>query len=335
MMKLLHFTDELFSKHSNGAGHPERPERLGAVTAGIEDAVGIEIVEAQAAPVDRQALERVHSPEYITAIEGFCKAGGGQLDPDTGAVPDSWGAALRAAGAGVEAVARLENGEAAAAFLSVRPPGHHAMSSRAMGFCLFNNIAVVAAGLLARGQRITIVDWDVHHGNGTQAMFYAEPRLQYLSLHQFPAYPGTGWFDEQGEGIARGTTINLPLPAKTGGDVYRQALGELLPMVSKFAPDWMLVSAGYDAHDRDPLADLRLLEADYGFLGEAVAGLVPAGRLIMFLEGGYDLGAIKRSVSATLEGVAGHPPAGDPIESPPSAWQFLEQALEAMHEGQE
>jgi acetoin utilization deacetylase AcuC-like enzyme len=335
MMRLLHFTDELFSRHSNGAGHPERPERLGAVIAGIEAAAGIEIVQATAQPVARQALERVHEPGYVAAIEGFCKAGGGRLDPDTSAVPDSWGAALRAAGAGTDAISRLDGGEAEAAFLTVRPPGHHAMAARAMGFCLFNNIAVAAAELLERGLRVTILDWDVHHGNGTQAMFYDDPQLQYVSLHQFPAYPGTGWFDEQGEGVARGTTINIPLPPRTAGDVYRQALGELVPLVARFEPDWLLVSAGYDAHDLDPLADLRLQEADYGVLGEAVAGLVPAGRLIMFLEGGYDLGAIKRSVAATVEGVAGHPPSGAALESPKSAWQFLEQALEAMHEGQE
>ncbi len=329
-MRLLHFTDDSFERHSNGSGHPERPERLGAVAAGVRAAAHVEIVEAKTRPVERKDLERVHSPAYITAIEGFCKAGGGKLDPDTGAVPDSWEAALRAAGAGLEAVDRLENGEGAAAFLTVRPPGHHALTARAMGFCLFNNVAVVAASLLERSQRVTIVDWDVHHGNGTQAMFYDNPHLQYLSFHQFPAYPGTGWFDELGEGKARGTTINIPLPPKSGGDVYRQGMAELGPVVEEFAPDWVLVSAGYDAHNRDPLADLRLVEADYGLLGQAVSRLVPPGRLIMFLEGGYDLAALKGSVTATLDGVAGHPTPSDPIESPKPAWQFLEQALEAL-----
>ncbi len=331
-MRVLHLTDDLFAQHSNGAGHPERPERLGAVAAGVRSAAGIEIVEGKPAPVDRKDLERVHSPEYISAIEGFCKAGGGQLDPDTGAVPDSWGASLRAAGAGLDAAGRLRNEEAEAAFLTVRPPGHHAMATRAMGFCLFNNIAVLAAALVDAGERVTIVDWDVHHGNGTQATFYDNPRLQYLSFHQFPAYPGTGWFDEMGEGPARGTTINVPLPPGTGGDVYRQGVGELRPVVEEFEPDWVLVSAGYDAHDLDPLADLRLVEADYGILGRTVSELAPSGRLVFFLEGGYDLGALKRSVAATLEGVAGHPPGGEPIASPKSSWSFLEQALEALKE---
>lgn len=298
--------------------------------AGVESAQGVDVVEAEPPPIDRAALERVHSRDYIAAIEAFCKAGGGKLDPDTGAVPDSWGAALRAAGAGPEAVKRLKNKEADSAFLTVRPPGHHALADRAMGFCLFNNIAVVAAGLVEKGSRVTIVDWDVHHGNGSQAMFYDEPDVQYLSLHQFPAYPGTGWFDEQGAGRGRGTTINVPLPPGSAGDVYREATTQLLPMVEHFAPEWVLVSAGYDAHQLDPLALQQLVDADYGMLGQAVAGLVPPGRLIMFLEGGYDLGALERSVATTLEGAAGHPPAGDPLESPQPAWEALEQALAAL-----
>ena len=331
-MRVLHFTHPLFEEHSNGMGHPERSERLGAVAAGVRSAAGVDVIEAEPTPVDLTDLERVHEPAYVTAIEAFCKAGGGKLDPDTGAVPNSWGAALRAAGAGLQAVGRLEKGEAEAAFLTVRPPGHHALEARAMGFCLFNNVAVVAASLLELGHRVTILDWDVHHGNGTQAMFYDESRLQYVSLHQFPAYPGTGWFDELGEGRSRGTTINVPLPPGTGGDVYRQALQELSPVIEAFRPDWFLVSAGYDAHNADPLADLRLLEADYGLLGQAAAQLAPASRLVLFLEGGYDLGALKRSAAATLEGIAGHPPMGDPISSPASAWRFLEQSIEAVTE---
>ena len=160
--------------------------------------------------------------------------------------------------------------------------------------------------------------------------------LQYVSLHQFPAYPGTGWFDEQGEGTARGTTINIPLPPGPAGDVYRHALDELAPDGEDSSPIGCWSVPAYDAHDRDPLADLRLVEADYGMLGQAVAGLVPAGRLILFLEGGYDLGAIKRSVAATLEGVAGNPPAGDPIavtrSRPGSSWN---RRWKRMHEGQE
>ncbi|MBT8203636.1 MAG: histone deacetylase [Acidimicrobiia bacterium] len=331
-MRVLHLTHPLFAEHSNGAGHPERPERLGAVEAGVRHASGVELIEAEPSPVDLDALGRVHEPRYIAAIESFCKAGGGALDPDTGAVPNSWGAALRAAGAGLDAVARLENGEADAAFLTVRPPGHHALAARAMGFCLFNNVAVLASSLLAEGHRVAIVDWDVHHGNGTQAMFYDEPNLLYLSTHQFPAYPGTGWFDELGEGPARGTNLNLPLPAKTAGDVVRAAFEALAPVVGSFAPDWVLVSAGYDAHERDPLAELRLIEPDYGLLGRAVAEMAPPGKLVFFLEGGYDLGALKRSVAATLEGAAGHPPPGRPLTSPPSAHSFLDQALEAIAE---
>ncbi len=329
-MKLLHSTHPQFTLHTNGAGHPERPDRLTAVTAGVRAVPKIEVVEVEAPLLDPAVLENVHTPAYVRAIEDLCASGGGRLDPDTSAVPESWEAALRAAGAGLDASSRLRAKEASAAFLSVRPPGHHALASQAMGFCLFNNIAVTAATLLAEGERVAIVDWDVHHGNGTQAMFYDRPELLYLSLHQFPAYPGTGWLDELGEGESRGTNVNLPFPPGTAGDVYRAAMDLIVSILSQFKADWVLVSAGYDAHSADPLADLHLVESDYGEMALAVAATAPAGRLIYYLEGGYDLAALEGSVAATILGTSGMPTPGDPHSSPDVAWLILEQVSQAL-----
>lgn len=289
-------------RHRGPAGHPERPERIGAVVAGIRGAAAVTEVVPEAAAL--AALTRVHDPEYVRRIEAFCSAGGGALDPDTYAVPETWEAALRAAGAGLDAAELLRGGFDGCAFSAMRPPGHHAERDRAMGFCIFDNAAVAAAALADGAERVAVVDWDVHHGNGTQQAFYDDPRVLYVSLHQYPWYPGTGRLEETGAGAGAGTTVNLPLPAGTDGRGYRVAFRDVvLPILRGFAPDWILVSAGYDAHRDDPLAEMRLVADDYRVMAGGLAEIVPTNRLVFFLEGGYHLAALEASARATIEGV--------------------------------
>ena len=301
-------------------GHPERPERLAAVDEGVALAgLGGEVVPVAADLATEDDLARVHSRAYIDALHRFCLTGGGSLDGDTSVVPRSWDAALRAAGAGLTAIARLEAGEADAAFCAVRPPGHHALPTRAMGFCLFNNVAVAAAALAERGERVMIVDYDAHHGNGTQDAFFADGRVAYVSLHQSPLYPGTGSVMDTGDGDGRATTVNVPVPPGATGDVYRAAVDDVVgPLVDEFRPTWLLISAGFDAHRRDPLTDLALSAGDYADVTAALVELVPAGRRLAFLEGGYDLVALRDSSAAALTALAGQarrveaPTAGGP-----------------------
>jgi acetoin utilization deacetylase AcuC-like enzyme len=299
---LLVASDPRFFEHVAGRAHPERPARLGAVL----EALGAPEVREALTPLEPRAatsaeLERVHTFEYLQWLEAFCAKGGGKIDLDTGASAASWDAARYAAGAGLEAVAALDRGDGEAAFCALRPPGHHALASGGMGFCLLNNVAVVAAALRDRGERVLIVDWDAHHGNGTEAIFWTDPNVLYVSLHEYPQYPGTGAARDIGEGEGEGATVNVPLPAGATGDVYLEALDTLVaPIAEKFDPTWVLISAGFDAHRADPLTSLGLSAGDFVDLTARVRAMGPRRRTIVFLEGGYDLDALRDSTAATV-----------------------------------
>lgn len=297
---LLVASDPWFAAHDTGRGHPERAARLVAASRGLDAAdlrdARVELEPRAATP---RELARVHDPTYLASMERFCAEGGGMVDPDTVAGVDSWTAAVHAAGAGLQAVDALRDGRGDAAFLAVRPPGHHAGRSRAMGFCLVNSVAVTAASLTAAGERVAIVDWDAHHGNGTQDLFWNDPDVLYLSLHEFPLFPHTGRLEETGGPAAPGTVCNVPLPAGATGDVFLEAFDEVIePIVERFSPGWVVVSAGFDAHRRDPLTGGALSSGDFAALAGRVAAFAP-GRTVAYLEGGYDERALVDSVAVT------------------------------------
>jgi len=331
MSVLLVADHDEFSKHDPGPGHPERIQRLAAVEAGVRKArVDDAIVLLPSRVATRDELQRVHDTALIDRVAELCENGGGAIDMDTVASVGSWDAALHAAGAGLAAVDALEQGDGLAAFLGLRPPGHHATGRTPMGFCLVNHVAVAAAALAERGARVLVLDYDAHHGNGTQDIFWSDPRVLYISLHQWPLYPGTGRIDDTGAGAGAGTTCNVPLPAGTTGDVYLRAFDEVIePMVERFAPDWVLVSAGYDAHRDDPLTGLALSAGDYGILAARAVALAPKGRTIVFLEGGYDLDALRESVSATLPALLGEPVSSS---QPPTSGGPGSEVIEAARE---
>jgi acetoin utilization deacetylase AcuC-like enzyme len=311
---LLVATDARFEAHDAGRSHPERPARVRAVLDGL-DAGSPRDARRRLEPrrATRPELERVHTAKYLDHLEHFCAQGGGHLDADTGASPASWEAALLAAGSGLEAVDALDRGDGDYAFCAVRPPGHHAVAAHAMGFCLLNNAAVTAAALRDRGERVLVVDWDAHHGNGTQDIFYADGSVMYVSMHEWPLYPGTGRLTDAGAGAGEGATLNFPLPAGATGDVYLDAIDTVVePLAERFAPTWVLVSAGYDAHRADPLTGLGLSAGDYADLTARVMALAAPRRLVVFLEGGYDLDALRDSTAATVSTLLGRPERVEP-----------------------
>ena len=294
--------------HDTGA-HPERAARIEAIESRLSacDWAGFEPREAPAA--ERATIEAVHPASYLDSLAALSEAGGGALDADTVASAGSFDAALHAAGGAVQAVDLLLGGEASAAFCGLRPPGHHAEPARAMGFCLINNVAVAAAHAIgAHGvERVLVLDWDVHHGNGTNDIFYGSDSVLYASLHQWPLYPGSGALSDAGSGDGRGYTVNLPMPPGSGATEWLGAVEHIVaPIALEYRPQLLLVSAGYDAHRDDPLAECMLDTGSYAELAAAMRELsADLGAPLGFvLEGGYDLEALSQSVEATLRGVA-------------------------------
>ena len=315
MSVILIHTDR-FAEHQTPPGHPERPERaevMDAVAARWRER-GVEIVAPRAATGEQ--LARVHDPDYIRRIsETALKSQ--QLDPDTYTSPESYEIALLAAGAAIDGVERVMAGSHRAAVALVRPPGHHAERDRAMGFCLFNNVAVAAAHARAEGAaKVAIVDYDVHHGNGTQHIFETDPHVLYISTHQFPYYPGTGAADEVGRQAGLGFTVNVPLEVGAVDDDYRIAFSEIvLPVLRQFEPSLILLSAGFDAHERDPLGGMRLTTAAFAAMTLELRGVAEEccrGRIVSVTEGGYDLHALGSSLDAVIAAHGG--------EAAPAQW---------------
>jgi len=290
--------------HDPGRGHPESPGRLKAILDTLDRPAFARLERREAPRAEKESLAMVHDADYVDhVLASVPKIGHSRLDADTVLSDGSGEGALRAAGAVVAAVDAVMAGTVRNAFCAVRPPGHHAESATAMGFCLFNNVAVGAAHARARHgcRRVAVVDFDVHHGNGTQSMFERDPDLFFASTHQFPLYPGTGRAEERG----LGNIVNAPLAPQSGSVEFRQAMTRtVLPALRKFAPDFLLISAGFDAHEADPLASLRLHEDDYIWASAALAEIAAecaGGRLVSTLEGGYNLNALAASAAAHVE----------------------------------
>jgi len=286
-----------FLNHDTGTGHPERPDRLRVCVSALESSQQLNVlnwVEPRSATIVE--LEWIHTKEHIAYVKSICDAGGGYLDPDTPVCPESYAIALKSAGAWMDGVDKVLNGNSA--FVLSRPPGHHAESDRAMGFCLFSNAALAAAYALNKEhiKKVAIFDWDVHHGNGTQHIVQTNPNIVYVSIHQFPFYPGTGSHIEKGD---HDNVLNIPIPSGYGSSKYRQQFDDkVVPFIRNFSPDLIIISAGFDAHRNDPLAGINLEAEDFVYMTKRCQEIQL--NILLGLEGGYNLDALKECCVAVV-----------------------------------
>lgn len=314
MTETLFVVDESMLAHDPGIGHPESPERLSHILDAVTRARLPHVAFGGAIPARPEFVEAVHDPHYVRHITSLRNVARAALDADTRLSLGSVDAAFLAAGAAIEAVDAVVTGRAKNAFVAARPPGHHAERARAMGFCIFNNVAIAAE--YARRQlgleRILILDWDVHHGNGTQTAFYGRRDVLVCDLHRYPYYPGTGAVTDVGAGDGKGYTVNIPLPAGLGDGDYRAALEDVLaPIAASYQPELVLVSAGFDAHADDPLGDQCVTDDGFATLAAIARGIARdhcEGRIVLTLEGGYSVAALGRSVVACLQVLGGETP---------------------------
>lgn len=325
-MKVGFVYDPIYLKHDTGH-HPENARRLEAIISHLEQS-GLKqhLTAIKPRPAATAELSLVHREPHISHLQQVAQRGGGGLDADTVMSPDSYEAALYAAGGAIKATEAVINGEVNRAFALVRPPGHHATPRQAMGFCLFNNLAIAAKFALTeyKLERLVIIDFDVHHGNGTQDAFYDNPQALYISTHQYPHYPGTGSIEETGRGAARGTTVNIPLPGGSGDTEYQQVFEQIVvPAARRFRPQLILVSAGYDSHWADELATMQLSITGLARIVKIITGLADElcdGKLVFCLEGGYNLTALAASVKATFDVLLGNTNIEDPLGQTKYQW---------------